>query len=270
MPDSFLDLATRRSLGFPVLPLITIAVMVIVGAVLGRARMGRELYAIGSNPDAAVLAGIRVSRRVLGAFIASRRDRRPGRRALRLPLRHAGRRRRHRHRARRGLRGGGRRRRDLRRLRHGLRRRARRAAAGHDPLVAGDPAGQPVLGAGHQRRAAAARHRPRRLPGASEWRANCARGARTVSDVKASVDDDSERSLRSRLARWETVTVFLLLVRDPLRRVDVGGLPHRRQPQLDPLRHRRDRDHRAAADADHHRRRDRPLGRLGARPHRAP
>jgi len=33
--------------------------------------MGRELYAIGSNPDAATLAGIRVSRRVLGAFVAS-------------------------------------------------------------------------------------------------------------------------------------------------------------------------------------------------------
>ena len=33
--------------------------------------MGRELYAIGSNPDAAVLAGIRTQRRVLGAFIAS-------------------------------------------------------------------------------------------------------------------------------------------------------------------------------------------------------
>src|SRR3954463_12943131 len=32
-----------------------------------------------------------------------------------------------------------------------------------------------------------------------DWRANCARGARTVSDLK------------SRFARWETVTVFLLL-----------------------------------------------------------
>ena len=56
--------------------------MVIVGLVLGRSRMGRELYAIGSNPDAAVLAGIKVSRRVLGAFVASRRDRRPRRRAV--------------------------------------------------------------------------------------------------------------------------------------------------------------------------------------------
>jgi rhamnose transport system permease protein len=45
--------------------------MLIVGTVLGRARMGRELYAIGSNPDAATLAGIRTTRRVLGAFVAS-------------------------------------------------------------------------------------------------------------------------------------------------------------------------------------------------------
>jgi rhamnose transport system permease protein len=71
MPDSFLALATRTVLGFPILPLFAIVALVIVGAVLGRSRMGRELYAIGSNPDAAVLAGIRVSRRVLGAFVAS-------------------------------------------------------------------------------------------------------------------------------------------------------------------------------------------------------
>ena len=71
MPDAFLDLGTARVAGFPLLPLITIAGMVIVGVVMARSRMGRELYAIGSNPDAAVLAGIRVSRRVLGAFVVS-------------------------------------------------------------------------------------------------------------------------------------------------------------------------------------------------------
>ncbi len=71
MPDSFLDLGTAQIVGVPILPLITIAVMILVGTVLGRARMGRELYAIGSNPDAAELAGIRTTRRVLGAFIAS-------------------------------------------------------------------------------------------------------------------------------------------------------------------------------------------------------
>src|SRR5262249_55500713 len=40
-------------------------------AYLGRGGLGRELYAIGSNPEAARLAGIRVGRRVFTAFAAS-------------------------------------------------------------------------------------------------------------------------------------------------------------------------------------------------------
>ena len=71
MPDAFLNLGSATLLGIPVLALITVVVMVIVGTVMRSSRMGRELYAIGSNPDAATLAGIRVSRRVLGAFVAS-------------------------------------------------------------------------------------------------------------------------------------------------------------------------------------------------------
>ena len=71
LPDSFLNLGSATVLGIPVLALITVAVMLIVGNVMRSSRMGRELYAIGSNPDAATLAGIRVTRRVLGAFVAS-------------------------------------------------------------------------------------------------------------------------------------------------------------------------------------------------------
>jgi ribose/xylose/arabinose/galactoside ABC-type transport system permease subunit len=71
MPDSFLHIGQATILGVPVMPLITLAVLIAVGTVMRSARMGRELYAIGSNPDAAVLAGIRVTRRVLGAFVAS-------------------------------------------------------------------------------------------------------------------------------------------------------------------------------------------------------
>src|SRR3954469_1768217 len=71
MPDSFLKLGSETVLGIPVLALITLVVLVVVGYVMIRSRMGRELYAIGSNPEAATLAGIRVSRRVLGAFMAS-------------------------------------------------------------------------------------------------------------------------------------------------------------------------------------------------------
>jgi rhamnose transport system permease protein len=71
MPDGFLSIGSSSVLGVPVLPLVTLGVLLVVGQVMRSARMGRELYAIGSNPDAAVLAGIRVSRRVLGAFVAS-------------------------------------------------------------------------------------------------------------------------------------------------------------------------------------------------------
>jgi rhamnose transport system permease protein len=71
MPNGFLKLGTREIVGIPILPLFALAAMLVVGTVLGRSRMGRELYAIGSNPDAAMLAGIRTSRRVLGAFVAS-------------------------------------------------------------------------------------------------------------------------------------------------------------------------------------------------------
>jgi rhamnose transport system permease protein len=71
MPDAFLKLGSDTVLGIPVLALITVVVLVCVGTVMRSSRMGRELYAIGSNPEAATLAGIRVGRRVLGAFVAS-------------------------------------------------------------------------------------------------------------------------------------------------------------------------------------------------------
>jgi rhamnose transport system permease protein len=71
MPDRFLKLGGDTVLGIPVLALITLAVLIVVGYLMSRTRMGRELYAIGSNPEAATLAGIRVTRRVLGAFVAS-------------------------------------------------------------------------------------------------------------------------------------------------------------------------------------------------------
>jgi rhamnose transport system permease protein len=71
MPDPFLRLGSSTIAGIPVLALITLAVLLVVGTVMRSSRMGRELYAIGSNPDAANLAGIRVGRRVLGAFVAS-------------------------------------------------------------------------------------------------------------------------------------------------------------------------------------------------------
>lgn len=71
LPDGFLDLGTRSVLGLPVLFLVAVAVLAVVGYFLHSHRSGRELYAIGSDPDAAELYGLPVRRRVLSAFVLS-------------------------------------------------------------------------------------------------------------------------------------------------------------------------------------------------------
>jgi rhamnose transport system permease protein len=69
LPDSFLNLGTGTVLGIPYLVLIALVVIVVVGQWLRDFRAGRELYAIGSNPEGARLAGVRSDRRVLTAFV---------------------------------------------------------------------------------------------------------------------------------------------------------------------------------------------------------
>lgn len=69
MPHSFLDLGTKSILTIPVLTIIGFVVLAVVGYFLYTARGGRELYAIGSDPEAAVLYGLPVKTRVLAAFV---------------------------------------------------------------------------------------------------------------------------------------------------------------------------------------------------------
>ncbi|MEV0609830.1 ABC transporter permease [Polymorphospora rubra] len=71
MPRDFLRMGTATVLGVPVLALFAVAVLVAAGYLLRNYRSGRELYAIGSDPDAARLSGIAVGRRVFFAFMAS-------------------------------------------------------------------------------------------------------------------------------------------------------------------------------------------------------
>jgi rhamnose transport system permease protein len=71
LPDSFLNLGTDSVLGVPILVLIALVVVLGVGQWLRDFRPGRELYAIGSNPEGARLAGVRSDRRVLAAFTAA-------------------------------------------------------------------------------------------------------------------------------------------------------------------------------------------------------
>jgi rhamnose transport system permease protein len=71
LPTSFVNMSQDTVLGVPYVAIV-VAVVVAVGAYCMRTfRPGRELYAIGSNPEAARLAGIRVARRVFAAFAIS-------------------------------------------------------------------------------------------------------------------------------------------------------------------------------------------------------
>ncbi|MFJ1759323.1 ABC transporter permease [Amycolatopsis sp. NPDC088138] len=71
LPASFLDFGTASILGIPWLVLIAVVVLVIAGIVLRSYRAGRELYAMGSSPQAAKLAGIKVGRNTSAAFLVS-------------------------------------------------------------------------------------------------------------------------------------------------------------------------------------------------------
>lgn len=71
LPGAFLDFGTATVLGIPWLIVVAAVVVGLAGTFLRSHRAGRELYAIGSEPDAARLAGIAVGRRTLAAFVAS-------------------------------------------------------------------------------------------------------------------------------------------------------------------------------------------------------
>ncbi len=71
LPNSFSNIPRANVLGVPYLA-IAVAVVIGIGAYYLRSfRSGRELYAIGSNPEAARLAGIPTGRRIFTAFTVS-------------------------------------------------------------------------------------------------------------------------------------------------------------------------------------------------------
>jgi rhamnose transport system permease protein len=73
LPNSFLNIpeATIGGTGIPYLAVVIAAVVGIVAYYLRSFRSGRDLYAIGSNPEAARLAGIPIALRVFTAFAIS-------------------------------------------------------------------------------------------------------------------------------------------------------------------------------------------------------
>lgn len=71
LPREFLALGTGQILFIPILTIIALVVLIVAGWVMKNMRAGREFYAIGSDPAAAELYGLRVTRRLLTAFVLS-------------------------------------------------------------------------------------------------------------------------------------------------------------------------------------------------------
>jgi rhamnose transport system permease protein len=71
IPNSFTAIGYKDLFGIPWLAIVVAIVVAIAGYAMRSYRASRDLYAIGSNPDAAALAGIPIQRRVFTAFLIS-------------------------------------------------------------------------------------------------------------------------------------------------------------------------------------------------------
>ena len=71
IPSPFLSIGTGVFLGIPILTWIVLVLLVFFSISLRQYRGGREYYAIGSNPNAAILAGVNVNRRIATGFLIS-------------------------------------------------------------------------------------------------------------------------------------------------------------------------------------------------------
>jgi rhamnose transport system permease protein len=71
MPKDFLALGTGQILTIPILTIVALIVLAAAAWYMRNTRGGREYYAIGSDPAAAELYGLRVTRRILTAFVLS-------------------------------------------------------------------------------------------------------------------------------------------------------------------------------------------------------
>jgi rhamnose transport system permease protein len=61
LPPGYTDGARATLIGIPVFVLIALVVVVVCGVVLRQTRFGRSVYAVGSNPEAASILGIRTT-----------------------------------------------------------------------------------------------------------------------------------------------------------------------------------------------------------------
>jgi rhamnose transport system permease protein len=71
IPHTFQEVGYKTVFGIPWLAIIVAVVVAVVGYAMRSFRASRDLYAIGSNPEAAELAGIPTEKRVFTAFLVS-------------------------------------------------------------------------------------------------------------------------------------------------------------------------------------------------------
>ena len=70
LPHGYTDLASATVLGIPLFVVIAVVIVAFVATLLRLTRAGRRIYAVGSNPDAAAILGIRSGLVVFGVFSA--------------------------------------------------------------------------------------------------------------------------------------------------------------------------------------------------------
>jgi len=68
VPLAWLEITTASIFGVPVVVFVAVAILMAIAIGLRYLEVGRELFAIGSNPDGSKLIGVPVSRRILAAF----------------------------------------------------------------------------------------------------------------------------------------------------------------------------------------------------------
>lgn len=71
MPQAFRDLAKASPLGVPNLIIFAVVVAIVIYLFLNYTRMGRNIYAVGSNTDAAKFAGIPIQRVIFTVYLVS-------------------------------------------------------------------------------------------------------------------------------------------------------------------------------------------------------
>ncbi len=68
LPAGYTDPAVQLVLGVPLFLVIAVVVVVVVGLFMRQTQAGRQVYAVGSNPEAAEIQGIRTRRVEFGVF----------------------------------------------------------------------------------------------------------------------------------------------------------------------------------------------------------